>query len=333
MKKRLVFVSMLIVSMTLAFSAGRKDGTGVMVPTETGPWTGKRLAVAHIAFYDEWCKAVYDEFLKQGKEMGFGEINIQDGNLTAETQQRQIENFIVQKYDMILIDPVSPEGIIRTLDKAAESNIPVIAFDSGTPWKKLVTHIAWDNAEGGRLAARWVADYAKKNLGGKVRLGLLVILDAPHTAIRSIEFKNETERLLGKNNVTYVFEQDFGKTREKASDIVMNNISKPIDVIWTAVDTAAMGARIALRNSGARGTIVVTSGAWGAEPFNLLNNNDEYYKMCVGVSPKNIVKLTLESVKQYFIDGSGINIPKEQNSGLVVIDRTNIAEYMQYVQK
>ncbi len=51
--------------------------------------------------------------------MGFGEINIQDGNLNAETQQKQVEDFITQKYDAILIDPVNSAGIVPPLSKQA----------------------------------------------------------------------------------------------------------------------------------------------------------------------------------------------------------------------
>ena len=54
----------------------------------------------------------------QAPEMGFSEVNIQDGDINAETQQKQVEDFINQQYDMILIDPVSPDGIQPTLDKA-----------------------------------------------------------------------------------------------------------------------------------------------------------------------------------------------------------------------
>ena len=54
-----------------------------------------KIAVAHITMYDEWCKAVYDEFVAQCAERGW-EVTIADGNLNAETQQKQVEDFIAQ---------------------------------------------------------------------------------------------------------------------------------------------------------------------------------------------------------------------------------------------
>lgn len=296
-----------------------------------GPWEGKRLGVAHITLYDEWCKAVYDEFMSQAKSMGFGEVNIQDGNLNAETQQKQVEDFITQKYDLILIDPVSPEGILPTLEKAQASGIPTIAFDSGTPFKDLITHIAWDHAESGALTGNYVADYAKAKLGGKVRVGVLAMLNAPHTAIRSVKFKETLEARLGKENVQYVFDQDFGETRESATNIVTNNIAKPVDIIWCAVDNAAFGAKVALETNAVQGTKIVCAGAWGSEPFNTLNNKDPYYMMCIGVHPGEIVRLSLEAAKDYFSGKK--DIPRSQNIQLAVIDQSNIADFMKYVSK
>ncbi len=291
---------------------------------------GKRLAVAHISIYDEWCKAVYDELMVQAPEMGFSEVNIQDGDINAETQQKQVEDFINQQYDMILIDPVSPDGIQPTLDKAEAAGIPVIAFDSGTDWKDLVSHIAWDHAQTGVLTGEYVADYAKENLGGKLRVGVLAMLDAPHTSIRSEKFKETIEKELGKENIEYVFDQDFGKTRESAANIVTNNIAKPVDIIWAAVGNAAFGAKSALETAGVTGPKIVVAGDWGAEPFNAINDGDPYYMMCVAVPPANIVETTLDTAKKYFEGDT--DIPKEQNIELGIVDKNNISEYMKYVQ-
>ena len=287
-----------------------------------------KIAVAHITMYDEWCKAVYDEFVAQCEALGW-EVTIADGNLNAETQQKQVEDFIAQgDYDAICIDPVNSDGIIPTLEAAGEKGIPVFAFDSGTAYADLITHVAWDHAETGVLTAKWVADYANENLGGKVKVGVLAMLNAVHTQVRGEAFVATLNELLGEENVTYVFNQDFGETRESAANIVTNNIMKPIDVIWGAVDNAAIGAATALEQNGATGTIVVSAGGWGAEPFTKINNGDPYYKMCIGVSAANIVALTLDSIARHY---AGEEIAKSQNIELAVIDGSNIADFMKYV--
>ena len=348
--KRLSFICIVLsVLLIAAFFVGCGDNTA---PAETGdavdagdtadtgsddasnvegPLAGKRIGVAHITLYDEWCKGVYDEFMSIGEEYGVAEVNVQNGDLNAETQQKQVEDFINQKYDVIFIDPVSPDGIKATLDKANEAGIPVIAFDSGTDWEPLVSHIAWDHAQTGVLTGEYTANYVKENLGGKVRVGILAMLDAPHTAIRSEKFKETLEAELGAENIEYVFEQDFGQTRESATNIVTNNIAKGIDIIWGAVDNAAFGAKIALEAAGNTETKIVCAGAWGTEPFTTLNDKDPNYMVCIGVSPEAIVRLSMETAAKYFEGDT--NIPREQNITLSVIDQSNIGDFMKYVKE
>jgi len=327
--KRTILILLALLLVVLPLMAGGAAEKPKVVGAD--PWSDKRIAVAHITLYDEWCAAVRDEFVRQAAEIGFAEINIQDGNLNAETQQRQVEDFITKRYDMILIDPVSPEGIIPTLERASAAGIPVMAFDSGTPFKDLITHVAWDHGETGVLTGKYIADYARKNLGGKLEVAILAMLDAPHTAIRSEKFKETIFAELGRENVNIVFEQDFGQTRDSANNIVSNNIKKDVDVIWCAVDNAAFGAKVALEARGVVGTKIVSAGAWGKEPFEALYNKDPYYMMCIGVSPVNIVGDTLRSAQKWFA-GEGASIPKQQNIVLSVIDQSNVGEYMHFVE-
>ena len=51
--------------------------------------------------------------------------------------------------------------------------------------------------------------------------------------------------------------------------------------------------------------------------------------MAVAVSPANIVSLTLQSIQDY-LDGK--DVEKEQNIELAVVDASNIADYMKYVE-
>ena len=328
MKKTRLFVCA-ILALILAmpcFAGGQKSSGG---STGTGPLAGKRIAVAQSTLYDEWNNGVHDMFEKIGREFGAAEVNIQDGNSNSETQQRQLEDFITQKYDVIFIAPVAEsQGINATLDKAKAAGIPVIAFDTTTSWPGLVSHIAWDHAETGRLSGRYVADYAKNNLGGKLRVGVLQMLDVPATAVRSQTFKEEIEKGLGKANITYVFEQDAAREREMADRTVTNNIAKPLDVIWAAVDNGAFGARVALQTNGVQGTKIVSSGAWGSESFQTIANKDRYYMMFIGVPPEGIVRMAYETAVKYFAGDK--NIPKEQNIELVVIDSSNIDKYRDF---
>jgi ribose transport system substrate-binding protein len=352
MKKWSFIALLLVVFMTLGIFAGctkNKNGSEVAKEPDTAkepvsekeepsntdekkPWEGKRIGVAHITLYDEWCTEVKKQFEEQAPKMGFGEINVQDGNLNAETQQKQVEDFISKKYDAIIVDPVNSDGIVPTLEAAGAAGIPVFAFDSGTSYKDLTAYIAWDHAKTGELAARWTADYARKNLDGKVKVGMLAMLNAVHTRVRSERFLEVLQEELGKENIEIVFNQDFGETRESASNIVNNNIMKPIDVIWAAVDNGAMGAVSALETNGIKGTIVISSGCAGGEPLDMINDPKAHYTMGVGspYSARDIVTLTLKAVQDYF---AGKEVEPIQYVEFFPIDASNIGEYAEFLSK
>lgn len=336
MKKAKIISLLLIVFILVGLFAGcsgqgekKPDVTGETPKTTTPdvedePWVGKRIGIAHITLYDEWCTEVKNELEKQGAEAGMV-INVQDGNLNAETQQKQVEDFVAQHYDAIAIDSVSGDGIVPALQAAGDEGIPVFAFDSATSYEGIISYIAWDHGMTGELAARWIADYTRKNLDGKLRIGVLSMLNAPHTQIRSERLLQVLEEELGSENIEIVFNQDFGETRESASNIVNNNIMKPVDVIWGAVDNAAMGAVSALETNNIEGTIVTSSGLSGTEGLNMINQGG-YYAMGVGdpYSARGIAKLLIETFKDYF---SGKEIEPVQYVEFFPIDATIIDDY------
>jgi shikimate 5-dehydrogenase len=124
------------------------------------------------------------------------------------------------------------------------------------------------------------------------------------------------------------------RNRDKALELVSlinNNIAKDIDIIWCAVDNAAQGARVALQTNGVTKTKIVCSGAWGAAYKNVSTSGDNYI-MYVGVSPEDLVRLTLESAKNYFA-GKTSDIPKEQNCRLDTIDYKNFGDFSKYFKK
>jgi len=136
---------------TAATTAKGADATAA-VTTAAGTTT-KRIGISLVYKGDEWCAAVDEQFKTQAEALGY-EVNIQDGNLDNETQVKQVENFITQKYDMIAVDPASADGIIPALQKARDAGIPVIIFDSPTSYEDIVSYISWDSYQTGQVIGK-----------------------------------------------------------------------------------------------------------------------------------------------------------------------------------
>ena len=154
------------------------------------------------------------------------------------------------------------------------------------------------------------------------------MLDAPHTSIRSEKFKETIEKELGKENIEYVFDQDFGKTRESAANIVTNNIAKPVDIIWAA-GQRGVWRKIRTRNSGRYRSENRGSRRLGSRTLQC-DQRRRSLLHDVLVPPANIVETTLDTAKKYFEGDT--DIPKSRTSSLASWIKNNISEYMKYVQ-
>ena len=72
-------------------------------------------------------------------------------NDTAQ-QQDDIQNFVTQQVNAILVNPVDSDAVVPAIEAANQTNIPVIALDRGASGGELATAIASDNVQGGNLA-------------------------------------------------------------------------------------------------------------------------------------------------------------------------------------
>lgn len=280
------------------------------------PLKGKRIGATIVYKGDEWCSMVDNELVKQAKELGC-EITVQDGNIDAEIQTKQIENFITQKVDMIFADPATPEGCVPALKKAEEAGIPVVIFDSFVEGFDPVSTIAWDNALTGKLMGDYCKEYINKELGGKANIAVLTLAQSTHCLDREKAFK---EVMATMSDVKIVSTQDCEGNREKGANAIAN-IKEKIDIVYSVVDNGAWGAVTALEARNAKDTKVVSSGAYGAEPFDALKANHPYYMACVVVPPAELAKQTFLAAEKHF---KGEPVEKRINIDIAIADAKNV---------
>lgn len=328
--KRLISIVLAFVLCTTLFAGcgSKKETVGEETTAKTGeetksesdsPLKGLKIGCTIVYKGDEWCSMVDQELVKQAKELGC-EITVQDGNIDAETQTKQIENFISQKVDMIFADPATPEGCLTALKKAEEAGIPVVIFDSYVTGFDPVSTIAWDNALTGELMGNYCKEYIEKELGGEANIAVLTLAQSTHCLEREAKFKEIMATMPG---VKIVSTQDCEGNREKGANAIAN-IKEKIDIVYSVVDNGAWGAVTALEARNAKGTKVVSSGAYGAEPFEALKENHPYYMACVVVPPAELVKQTYLAAEKYL---KGEPVEKNINIDIAVADHTNVDDF------
>lgn len=125
-----------------------------------------RLAVIPKGTTHEFWKSVHYGAEQAAKEIGGVEI-LWKGPLLENDREGQIkvvQDFIVQKVDGIILAPLDSQALVEYVAQSHEAKIPVVIFDSGLDDEThIVSYVATDNRNGGRLAGKRLAEA----LGGK----------------------------------------------------------------------------------------------------------------------------------------------------------------------
>ena len=85
------------------------------------------------------------------------ELIIQDAAADANKQLSQVQDFITQDVDAIIICPTNSAGSKSMVELADAAEIPVFTMDIESDGE-VVSHIATDNYKGGQLAAQYMVE-------------------------------------------------------------------------------------------------------------------------------------------------------------------------------
>ena len=167
-------------------------------------------------------------------------------------QAAQIEDFITQRVDAILAAPCDSTAIVPYLQKADEAHIPVFTADIAARGGKVVSHIASDNLEGGRLAARALADLIGRS-------GDVIIIDHPEVASVQDRTRGFDEVMKTFPGIHIVGRPSASGQRAKAMAIAedMLQANRNLKGIFGINDDSALGALAVLEAAKRRDVVIV----------------------------------------------------------------------------
>lgn len=167
-------------------------------------------------------------------------------------QISQIEDFISRRVDAIIVSPVDSKGIGSGIAEANRAGIPVFTADIAAEEGKVVSHIASDNVQGGRLAGEYLA----RLLNGK---GKVAIINQP--AITSVldrvaGFREVIAKFPGIKIVADVNGQGVrDRSLQVTADVLQAN--PQLDGIFGINDDSALGALDAVNQFNRKGLVVI----------------------------------------------------------------------------
>ncbi|MFT3950310.1 MAG: sugar ABC transporter substrate-binding protein [Agriterribacter sp.] len=212
------------------------------------------IGASMLSLQSEFVVNVKDAMEERAKEKNVNLI-VNDAQRTAEKQVQQIETFIAQKVDAIILNPCEVEASSPAVEKAKAAGIPVINVNSETTASPDGFAGSKDE-ESGEIAMEQIA----KLLGGK---GNIVIMDGYMGQAAQIKRAVGAKNILSKYpGIKVLAEQTAEWDRAKGMSLMENWIQSygdKINAVFAHNDEMGMGAVQALEQAKMKDRVIVVS--------------------------------------------------------------------------
>lgn len=270
---------------------------------------------------DEYYVDLETTFRAYGAEKGYNMV-ICDADGDIATQISQMEDFIVQGVDVILLAAADPDALIPVCQEAIDAGIPVICYDGGINSDICATKVIFDFYEDGSMVGDWAVQYINENLGGKAKIAVLDFPASPIVCgLRAQGFVETVSKLPG---VEIVSQQD-GKASRTESMAVMENIltaNPDVNLVYGINYDTGAGAAAAIEAAGS--SAVVCCNAWGQEGFTQLENRNKIILCMAASSPVTQARDAIDAIEPAL---AGEKLPAETLSHSTLLTADNINDY------
>lgn len=255
---------------------------------------------------------------RAAKEIG-ATVNVQDAQLDLANQHMQIDTFIQQGVDLIVVSAVDEAGIAPAIERAKEAGIIVIAVD--TPAVGADAVVMTDAVQAGRVSC----EYLFEQMGGK---GQVLLVDG--TPIQTIIDRTNGCKEVAANypDIQIVGQQASKNDRASGLAVTTDMLTANPDVtgIFGMNDPSALGAVLAVEQAGKADQIVVTGVDGSPEAVEELKREGSPFIGTATQSPGVMVERAVE-IAQDIIAGkppaeATVLIPSE------LVTRESVAEYV-----
>lgn len=185
------------------------------------------------------------------------DLHILSADGDAARQVAQVDSFVSQGMDAIVIVPVAEGGMGVAVERANTARIPVVTADVAADGGNVAAHVSSDERQGGRLLGAYLA--ARLHGGGNV-----AILDqptVPRVRDRVAGFRDALAPFPNIRIVAALAVEPATRDAAKQKTDLLLGTGQHIDAVFGTDDACALGALAALQAAGTTGTIVVGYGA------------------------------------------------------------------------
>ena len=152
MKKLATLVSAVALSATVSANAMAKDTIALVISTLNNPFF----------------VSLKDGAQKEADKLGYNLVVLDSQNNPAK-ELANVQDLTVRGAKLLLINPTDSDAVGNAVKMANQAKIPVITLDRQATKGDVVSHIASDNVQGGKMAGDYIAKKVGESAAGHCR--------------------------------------------------------------------------------------------------------------------------------------------------------------------
>ncbi|NBW03611.1 MAG: sugar ABC transporter substrate-binding protein [Cytophagia bacterium] len=228
----------------VGFSCGEKKSDKIII------------GVSMLSMQNEFIQQVADA-LEKSAATNQVELIIVDAERSSLKQVEQVESFISQQVDAIILNPCEFEASSPAVDKAKKAGIPIVNVNSSTK-SKPDAFVGSDDAESANMAMELIA----KKLGGK---GNILMIQGYMGQAAQLDRERGAKTVLAKYPGLKLLASQTGEWDRAKSMALMENwiqsYGDQIQAVFAQNDEMALGAYEAAKSAGKNIIIVGFDGS------------------------------------------------------------------------
>jgi ribose transport system substrate-binding protein len=309
--------------------SGNNDSANTATSNNDEPGDTVTIGFSGPAADHGWLAAINSAALEEAEKYEDVELLAAEGTNDASLQISQIETFINDEVDAIVMLPTDGAALTEVATRAMEAGIPVVNVDRefSSPFAARTT-ILGDNYGMGVSAGTYACDLIEeRNLTNPVIAEIAGIDALPLTQDRSKGFADALKACDQEvdNRVAAEFTVESGEA--EASNLLQ--AAPKIDIIWNHDDDQGVGVKAAFDNAG-RDEFAFIGGAGSANAMRLIQEGEmEATVLYPPTQAADGIKLArLIAQDKGLSDLVQVEVPKRIVLNAPVVNKDNVEEYL-----
>jgi ribose transport system substrate-binding protein len=290
----------------------------------------KKLTIAFIPGIasDPFFKAMEIGARAKAKELGIELIwQGSASDYSPQTQLPFVDAALAQNVDALILVPTDPDSLQASVARAEAQHIPVITVDTTvTDQSYLTSHITGDNVDGGRQAAKTLAE----QIGGEGKV--FIQSGSPSATTNTLREQGFREELAANYPKIEIIGREYSNSQPANATSAINTIllaNPDLKGIFAIDGTSGTGAIAALRNNKAVGKVKLVG--YDAYKVQVDALKEGEFSALIAQQPGREAALALEYAKAKLTGEGADKIEKTVVIPNVAMTKDNLGETEKYM--